>query len=347
MSPADRRRVSAVEGAAVETAAGLIFTVKGVVHPPDRVVAYLRYVSDPSGERVRGAERYRRVYSVAEQQEALSALGLSYRTDDPVLGVPIEAVPWADVARVYDPRERLQRLRAEGPDGLLAADALALAELLRAAADVPPAALGLTGSLLFDLHASTSDIDLVVYGEDECRRVHAALVRLLDDPSAPVERPRGEELAAIHAVHREDTPLAAADFARLQAGKVNEGRFAGRPYFVRFVKLPAEVPERYGDPRFVPAGRALVEARVVDDRDALFTPCRYSISEVRYLEGARADDLRGVVSFRGRFADQARTGQRVRAYGAVERVVWRDGRETTRLVVGGRPGDYLLGLEGA
>jgi len=36
----------------------------------------------------------------------------------------------------------------------------------------------------------------------------------------------------------------------------------------------------------------------------------------------------------------------VRAYGAVERVVWRERRETTRLVVGGRPGDYLLGLEG-
>ena len=77
-------------------------------------------------------------------------------------------------------------------------------------------------------------------------------------------------------MHREDTPLSAADFARLQAGKVNEGRFAGRPYFVRFVKLPEEVPERYGDPRFASAGRALVEARVVDDRDALFTPCRYA-----------------------------------------------------------------------
>ena len=331
----------------METVAGLIFTVKGVVHPPDRVVAYLRYVPDPRGERVRGRERYRRVYSVAEQEEALRALGLSYRVDDPALGVPVDAVPWEDVARLYDPRERLQRLRAAGPDGPLAADALALAELMRHAAGVAPTALGLTGSLLFDLHASTSDIDLVVYGEGECRRVHAALACLLDDPSSSLARPRDEELAAIHAVHREDTPLSAADFARLQAGKVNEGRFAGRPYFVRFVKLPAEVPERYGDPRFAPAGRALVEARVVDDRDALFTPCRYSISEVRYHEGARADELSEVVSFRGRFADQARAGQRVRASGSVERVVWRERRETTRLVVGGRPGDFLLSLKDA
>ncbi len=186
----------------------------------------------------------------------------------------------------------------------------------------------------------------MVYGDGECRRVHAALTRLLGDSSSAVRRPRGEELAAIHAMHREDTPLSAADFVRLQAGKVNEGRFAGRPYFVRFVKLPEEVPERYGDPRFAPAGRALVEARVVDARDALFTPCRYGISGPRFLEGPRIADLGEVVSFRGRFADQARAGQRVRACGALERVVWRGRPATTRLVVGGRPGDFLLGLEG-
>ena len=342
----DPHGASTLEGAAVETTAGLIFTVKGVVHPPDGVVAYLRYVPDPEGDRVRGGERYRRVYSVVEQEEALGARGLSYRRVDPTFGESVDAVPWGDVTRVYDPRERLQRLRDLGPDGPLTADALALAELLRETASVPPSALGLTGSLLFDLHTPGSDIDLVVYGDRESREVHATLADLLDDPSSPVARPRGEELAAIHAGHRKDTPLSLADFARLQAGKVNEGRFAGRPFFVRFVKLPAEGSERYGDPRFAPAGRALVEALVVGAGDALFTPCRYSFGEVRFLEGPRVDDLCEAVSFRGRFADQARAGQWVRAHGALERVLWRDGREATRLMVGGRPGDYLLGLEG-
>jgi predicted nucleotidyltransferase len=346
VSSGDRRYAAALEGAAVETVTGLIFTVKGVVHPPDRIVAYLRYVPDGRGERLRGRQRYRRVYSVAEREETLRALGLSYTVDDPMLGVPVDAVPWDDVTRVYDPRERLRRLRDTGPDDALAGDALALAELLRDAAGVPGMALGLTGSLLFDLHTAESDIDLVVYGDGECRKVHAALTRLLDDSSSVVRRPRGEELTAIHEMHREDTPLSAADFVRLQAGKVNEGRFAGRPYFVRFVKLPAEVPERYGDPRFAPAGRALVEARVVDDRDALFTPCRYGLREPRFLEGPPRADLGEVVSFRGRFADQAQVGQRVRARGTLERVVWRERAEMTRLVVGGQPGDFLLGLTG-
>ncbi len=344
VSPADGR-TSALEGAAVETGDGMLFTVKGVVHPPDRVVAYLRYVPDPQGERGRGRDHYRRVYSTADQEATLRAHGVSYRSEDPALGVPVDAVPWREVVRVYDPCERLRLLRARGPGDALEEGALALAELLRGAAGASPAALGLTGSLLFGLHTPTSDIDLVVYGDRDCRRVHAALARLLDDPSSALERPRGEELAAIHAVHREDTPLSAADFARLQALKVNEGRFGSRPYFIRFVKLPEEVPERYGDPRFAPAGTALVEARVTDDRDALFTPCRYALAEVRSLDGVRADDLREVVSYRGRFAEQARAGQRVRACGALERELWSDGRQAVRLVVGGRPGDYLLGLD--
>jgi uncharacterized protein len=346
-APRDIVKSSALEGAAVESRDGLIFTVKGVVHPADRVIAYLRYVPDARGERVRGGVRYRRVYSAADQQEALRSRGLSYRTEDAELGVPVDAVPWTEVARVYDPRERLSQLRAAGPSDGLTADALDLTEALREAAGVPPAALGLTGSLLFDLHTAASDIDLVVYGEEPCRKVHAALARMLDDPSSAVSRPDAEELAAIHAVHKDDTPLSAADFARLQAGKVNEGRFAGRPYFVRFVKLPAEVPGGWGDPRFVPLGRALVEARVVDARDAMFTPCRYAVADTSSRDGGPADEVSELVSFRGRFADQARTGRRVRAFGAVERVVWRDGREAVRLVVGGLPGDYLLELEAA
>lgn len=341
----DRWDESAIEGAAVETRDGMLFTVKGTVHPPGRIVAYLRYVPDPQGERVRGRDRYRRVYSIADQAAALRANNVSYRFEDPALGVPVDAIPRQEVVRLYDPRERLQELLRGGPSNPLEKDALALAESLKEASGAPSAALGLTGSLLFGLHTPASDVDLVVYGDRDCRRVHAALSRLLDDPSSALTRPQGDELAAIHAAHRADTPLSAADFARLQAYKVNEGGYAGRPYFVRFVKRPGETRERYGDPRFSPAGTALVEARVTDARDALFTPCRYSLDDVRCLDGALPDDLREVISFRGRFADQARPGQRIRASGALERVIWLDGSETTRLVVGGRPGDFLLALE--
>ncbi|HSL95230.1 MAG TPA: hypothetical protein VLA35_04840, partial [Thermoleophilia bacterium] len=55
--------------------------------------------------------------------------------------------------------------------------------------------------------------------------------------------------------------------------------------------------------------------------------------------------LREIVSFRGRFADQARDGERVRARGTLARALPRSGAPFARLVVGA-PGDYLLSLPG-
>ncbi|RLC63599.1 MAG: hypothetical protein DRI48_08310, partial [Chloroflexi bacterium] len=142
-----------------------------------------------------------------------------------------------------------------------------------------------------------------------------------------------------------------ADFARLQARKVNEGRFRGRAIFFRFVKRPEETGERYGDRRFRPAGVTTVRARVTDDRDAIFTPCRYTVTAATVLgcppasdRATRELDLREIVSFRGRFSDQARQGEWIVARGSLELVVPGDGSPHHRLVVGGRAGDYLAAV---
>ncbi|HSL96433.1 MAG TPA: hypothetical protein VLA35_11055, partial [Thermoleophilia bacterium] len=84
---------SAVEGFAVETRDGLVFTVKGVVHPPERRIAYLRYAPDPHGDRERGGRRYRKLRGFAEQLEALEGQGEAYLTFDPVAGAVLQGVP--------------------------------------------------------------------------------------------------------------------------------------------------------------------------------------------------------------------------------------------------------------
>jgi predicted nucleotidyltransferase len=68
------------------------------------------------------------------------------------------------------------------------------------------------------------------------------------------------------------------------------------------------------------------------------------VAEGVALEGEMTQGLAEIVSFRGRFADQAAAGQRVRARGSLERLLWHDRPETACLVVG-RPGDYLLALD--
>jgi predicted nucleotidyltransferase len=161
-----------------------------------------------------------------------------------------------------------------------------------------------------------------------------------------VRRPNRAELAALHAAHRPDTPLSFDDFARSQARKVNEGRYRGREYFVRFVKWPNEVEETYGDRHFRPLGRVTVRMRVTDDRDALFTPCRYPVARVTFLDGPPVDDLVEAISFRGRFSAQVQAGEWATARGSLERVIPQQGGHSGsvyhRLVIGGQAGDYLL-----
>jgi predicted nucleotidyltransferase len=338
----------AFEGFAVETVEGLIFTVKGLVHPPDRLVAYLRYLPDPEGDRERETTRYRRVYRFGEQQEILARYP-DYLIHDPVFGTPLQSVPKHFIRQVYDPRRRLATIRERGPADPVEEHALRLADLLQETARVPAGNLGVTGSVLVGLHRGDSDIDIVVTGEAACRAVHQALCRLLDDPSGPLRRPNAGELKALHATHRPDTPLSLADFSRLQNRKVNEGRFRGRECFFRFVKQPAEVEERYGDPRFEPLGPARIRAQVTDDGDAavaeqdgIFTPCRYAVEGVTFQEGTPVDDLREIVSFRGRFSEQVQAGEWAVARGSLEQVIPRSGPAHHRLVVGGQVGDYLM-----
>lgn len=331
-----------IEGFAVEATEGLIFTVKGLVHPADRLVAYLRYLPHAQGDRKRRAVRYQRVYQFEEQRRILLDRFPDYINHDSAFGIELQGVPWEDVRKIYNPCRRLANIREHGAEDPLDESALAFAGLLKDAAGVPMDSLGISGSVLLGLHRPDSDLDLVVYGEREGHAVHGALRRLLASPSVPVRKLERHEMIALHASHQADTPLSFTDFARLQSRKVNEGHFAESPYFIRFVKRREEVDERYADPRFEPLGSATIQCRVRDHRDAIFTPCLYQVENVVFLGGKPVNGVREVVAFRGRFSDQARTGERIVAKGRLERVTSAAGQVHHRLTVGGQAGDYLL-----
>ena len=126
------------EGFAVQTLDGLIFTVKGLLHPLDRVIAYLRYVPDPQGERrfcpMNGAGdgvRFRRVYHFEEQLEILQTCYPGYLKQDPVFGLLLQSVPRRLICTVYNPCHYLARLRRRGPADRVEEHALGLAEAAR------------------------------------------------------------------------------------------------------------------------------------------------------------------------------------------------------------------------
>jgi len=131
------------------------------------------------------------------------------------------------------------------------------------------------------------------------------------------------------------------DFVRTESRKVLQGKFHQRDYFIRCVKGWNEISEKYGSIRYEPLGDAKIRATITDDSQMIFTPCTYQIEDVVTLEGKRVEQLREIVSFRGRFCEQARKGETVIASGMVERVQKLEGKEYFRLLLGNKPSDCM------
>ena len=330
-----------IEGYYVESTDGLFFAVKGLIHPPEAVVAYLRYAPHPAGERSREGLRYRRLYHFEEQETLLRERCPACLFDDPVFDARLQGVPQERIRLVYDPCLKLAELRRREELDELEEKALGFADLLVSRAKVPEISIGISGSILVGLHTPRSDLDVVVYGSENCRAVHSALRDLLDEPGDEVRRPNEKETGELYASRSQDTPMNFGDFARLESRKVIQGRFRGCEYFIRFVKAPSEVVQSYSGRRYTSLGQAEIEATVANVSEAIFTPCTYGIKDVRFTEGPEVDDLREITSFRGRFCEQAREGERVLAKGKLERVVAREGKVYHRLLLG-RPGDSMI-----
>ncbi|MCW4045048.1 MAG: hypothetical protein NWE94_05970 [Candidatus Bathyarchaeota archaeon] len=335
--------VRAREGELIKTGNQVVFDVKGLVHPPSRIVAFPRFIPSPEGSRGRGKALYGKVYSLSERFRFLQENAPELIVRDSVFDEVLCEVPAEAVTRHYNPVEKLRRLRAAKALSELERKAVQLAETLKQAAGIPWRSIGISGSLLVGLHTFQSDIDPVVYGVESCGKAYAALESLLNSGASRFRRYSRGELHALFDFRSKDTMMSFEDFERVESRKAFQGMFDGTDYFVRFVKDWNEIDEQYGDVCYKNSGYVKVTATVADDAEALFTPCTYKLDRVEVIEGARLEPIREIVSFRGRFCQQARTGDAITAQGKVERVFdKRTGCEYYRLILGNLPSDFMV-----
>jgi predicted nucleotidyltransferase len=193
------------------------------------------------------------------------------------------------------------------------------------------------------LHKPGSDIDVLIYGSRNCSRVYSVLGQLLKDKSSPLKSYNKQELVNLFDFRSKDTAMSFEDFVRTESKKVLQGTFLKTDYFVRFVKDWNEVDEKYGDIQYRNVGYTRIEATVIDDSEAIFTPCIYRIANVKFLEGAGCETVKEITSFRGRFCEQAKLDERVVAQGKIEQVTdTRDNSQHFRLLVGNNHEDFIV-----
>ncbi len=332
-----------IESYYLETQEGLFFAVKGLEHPPDRLISVLRYAPDPiKGDRKRRGIAYRRLYHFGEQEQFLQSFYPHFLAYDPVFQTTLQSVPKSLIRRVYDPVARLQEMSQDKLATTAEEEAVAFAALLQKQSGVPLSDIGISGSLLIGLHTEHSDLDISVIGSQSCKRIYRTLRRLLNDRS--MEDLSRFEMDGIEELYNQrvaDTNIPFDQFVCLERNKVCQGTFRRRPYFVRFIRKSIEGGTQYGSVQYIPLGRAKIAAAVADDSEAIFTPCRYTLKDVQILAGPPAP-VSEIVSFRGRFCEQARSGETIHAAGLVERIESKQGEIRYRLLLGNSAHDTMV-----
>lgn len=330
------------EGDLIQTREGLIFDVKGLVHPVKRVIAFPRFIPDPCGNREREGIVYKKVYNIERRYRILKRQYPHYLVDDPVFGECLSEVPKIDILHHHIPVDHLRELKNDCKLDALETDALRLTELLHDYANVPWNKLGISGSLLVKLHTSLSDIDPIVYGQRSCRKVFEALESLVRSNCRPIKAYTIEGLKILYGFRVKDTRMSFDQFMATECRKILQGKFLGREFYIRCVKDWTEVDENYGDVRYKSVGYARLKATISDNSEAIFTPCRYSLEKVQLLEGKNCGNVTEIASFRGRFCEQAKIGEVVVAQGKVERVETKTGDTFFRLLLGGKRSDFMV-----
>ena len=136
------------EGELIRTENQVIFDVKGLVHPPNKLIAFPRYIPSPEGNRHGEKGLYGKIYSFSERFQFLEQNMPDLIVHDAVFDATLCEVPVDTVVERYDPVEKLRLLRTSKRLGDLERKVVHLAEKLQEASGIPWSSIGISGSVL-------------------------------------------------------------------------------------------------------------------------------------------------------------------------------------------------------
>jgi predicted nucleotidyltransferase len=306
-----------MDGDTFVTTDGFIFNTFGYEHPDDRVFAFLKYIPDKfqtlfnvqilkrtwkygdtklfRAEKLYTAENYKKFIETFRDNFP-DYLYYCYLRSKELITAPLNRIK-----RVFVPRDRLAALRKlEKPDTLQKL-ALELLDMLSEESDVSLEDFGIHGSIALDMHAPESDIDFVVYGSENFRRIEETIGCLVN----------AGKISYIVS-------------NRLDAARKFQGRYKGKTIMYNATRKPEEVKTWYGKAQFSSVAPVRFQCTVRDDTEAIFRPATYKITNYKPLDAMSELPLEKipdrVVSNIGCYRNVARKDSEIKVAGQLERV---------------------------
>ncbi len=299
------------------TEEGFIFNVFGYEHPLDRAFAFLKYI--PSRfktffpidflERTWNYDntqllRAEKLYTAQNYQTFLEVFRKNfpaYVYFCPFRKKEVVSAPLSSVKKVYVPRDCLFSLCSVKHRDSLQKLMLELITLLSHESGIGMEDFGVHGSVALGMHTSKSDMDFVVYGSHNFRRLESTIDKLVKEG----------KLAYVFGNH-------------LDAARRFKGRYRDRIFMYNAVRKPEENNARHGGFKYSPKFHVDFQCRVKDDSEAMFRPAIYKVDKYEPVDHAStlSDEQVPVfvVSMIGCYRNVARRGGSVKVSGMLEQV---------------------------
>lgn len=305
------------DGDTFVTEEGFIFNVFGYEHPSCRVFSFLKYIPSKFKSlfqvrllqrtwRYRGLELFRaeKLYTPKNYQIFLE----TFRNDFPnyVYFCPFRekeviSTPFNSIRRVYVPRECLTSLKRVKRKDILQKKTLDLIELLSSESGIPLENFGVHGSIALNMHTPQSDVDLVVYGAQNFRKLEKTIDKLV------------EEETIDYVINN-----------RLDAARLYKGRYLDKIFMYTAVRKSEEIDSKYGTHKYSPIKHVQFYCTITDDSGGMFRPAIYEIGNYQPVSSTSVvseDKLPSrVVSMIGCYRNIAKQGSKIEVSGMLEQV---------------------------
>jgi predicted nucleotidyltransferase len=308
----------------------------GYEHPDDRVFAFLKYIPAKYrtmfdvqmltrtwkfGSNSLTGELFRaeKLYTAKNYQTFIEAFRKNfpdYLFYDQTRGKELITAPLYKIKQVFVPKDRLVWLQnLKNPDAFQQM-ALEIIDLVSKESGVTYSELGLHGSTALEMHSQESDIDFVVYGTENFRRVEDTLQRLVNQGT-----------------------FSYIAGNRIEAARHFVGKYKGKIWMYNATKLPDEIHGKYCDFAYTPLASVRFTATVSDDTETMYRPAIYKITDYKPQDAQSELDHDKipiqVTSNIGCYRNVARKGQQIKVAGTLEKVQSaRDGNVFYQVVVG-------------